>query len=125
MDDLKKLLENAGMLSAEMAEANPDGTISGDEDEAREELMAFFEAELDDLLSKAGSAAQEIGGEYRAPGIKHAMKKLAEAKLYEFTKGKIEWLKKVDDEDHGYDRDYPMADPTGTMKAPIDDYTKR
>lgn len=83
MDELKKLLENAGM-----AEANPDGTIGDDEQERIAELMATFESELDDLISYAMQTAEEIGGQFRAPGIKQAIRQLMQQKQTEMRRNR-------------------------------------
>jgi hypothetical protein len=92
MDELQKLLENAGFP---VNEANPDGTISDEEEELRMDLLADFEAELDELLSKAASVAEEIGGEFRAPGIKYEIQKLVNAKMHEFTRRPVEWMQRL------------------------------
>lgn len=109
INELEKLLENAGMR-----EANPDGSIGSDEGERRESLLAMFESELDELLGKAAAEADEIGGQFRSPGIKYQIRKIVDSKMVEFTRGKTEWLQRVDPEDL---RGIPtMADPTGTLK---------
>ena len=110
------MLENAGIN-----EKNDDGTISDDEGEARESLLAMVESELDELFGKIDAEAMEIGGEFRAPGIKHQIKKMIEQKMIEWTRGKIEYLTRLPKSQGGdLPDDYPMADPTGTLKRDID-----
>jgi len=60
-------------------EMNRDGTISDDEDEAREDLMAHVELTLNELLNHIISESERIGGGFRGPGIKkQAMRLLAD-----------------------------------------------
>ena len=51
-------------------EMNPDGTISGDEDVQREELLAEVERTMLDLVQDVVTQAENIGGSFRSPGIK-------------------------------------------------------
>ena len=51
-------------------EMNPDGTISDDEDDARFELLAEIEMQIDELIQFVESSAARIGGGFRAPGIR-------------------------------------------------------
>jgi len=53
-----------------LSEMNPDGTISGDEDEARQDLMDHVEMKLNELLDHIISESERIGGGFRGPGIK-------------------------------------------------------
>lgn len=106
-DELTKLLENAG--------------VPVTESEAQDSLFANFEAELDELLSKAESQIDEIvdAGEHEGfrMSLKHQLKKMTQEKLYQWTKGKVEWLKRLPPEEGG---DLPpTADPTGTLKRDI------
>ena len=56
------------------------GQIRSDqEDSAREFLVAGFDANLDSLLRKAAEDADRIGGEYRGPGIRRQLYKIAKA----------------------------------------------
>ena len=60
-------------------EMNPDGTISDDEDEARFELLAEVEMQIDELIQFVESSAARIGGSFRSPGIRaEAFKVMAE-----------------------------------------------
>ena len=81
MKELKKLLENAGMR-----EANPDGSISTDEDEDRDHLLAMFEMELDELVSNAIQDAEEIGGQFRSPGIMAQLRTILQTKQTEMRR---------------------------------------
>ena len=51
-------------------EMNPDGTISADEDEQREELLMEVERTMSDLVQDIVTRAEQIGGPFRSPGIK-------------------------------------------------------
>ena len=51
-------------------EMNPDGTISDNEDEEREDLMMHVEMQLNELLDHIISESERIGGGFRGPGIK-------------------------------------------------------
>ena len=59
-----------------LREANPDGTISADEDEQRDELMMYVMGEIDNLILHIGKEAERIGGGFRAPGIRKEMLKI-------------------------------------------------
>ena len=63
-----------GSASAEktelILEANPDGTISPNEDLEREDFLDEVSAQIDDLLEDIRKRAAEIGGPFRAPGIR-------------------------------------------------------
>ena len=61
-------------------EANPDGTISGDEEELEDDLMMDTMIELDNLIQQVREEAMRIGGEFRGPGIKaRIFKEMAQA----------------------------------------------
>ena len=65
---LKRIIkEEKARLVLEM---NPDGTISGDEDEAREDLMIHVEMQTAELVQHIRDEAERIGGSFRSPGIK-------------------------------------------------------
>jgi hypothetical protein len=64
-------------------EMNPDGTISDDEDEARFELLAEVEMQLDELIQFVASSAARIGGGFRSPGIRSEVYKMMADKLHE------------------------------------------
>lgn len=53
-----------------VSEANPDGTISDDEEEMEEELMMEAMIELDNLIAMVREEAMRIGGDFRGPGIR-------------------------------------------------------
>ena len=62
-------------------EKKADGTISDDEEEREEDLMANVEVAIDDLISMIKKEANEIGGSFRSPGIESRVAKLIKAKL--------------------------------------------
>ena len=62
--------------SARLNEMNPDGTISADEDEQRDELMMYVMGEIDNLIQHIAKEAERIGGGFRAPGIRKEMLKI-------------------------------------------------
>ena len=60
-------------------EANPDGTVSDDEDGERDDLMMSVEMQMDELIEYIQTMAYTIGGPYRAPGIKaEAFRRIAD-----------------------------------------------
>lgn len=62
-------------------EMNPDGTISADEEEARDDFMADVEMQIDELVNFINTSSADIGGGFRGPGIK--------AEAYELLLSKI------------------------------------
>ena len=64
-------------------EANPDGTISGDEEELEDDLMMEIEIEIDRLIQMVRAESENIGGGFRGPGIKARALKLLADKIYE------------------------------------------
>lgn len=62
-------------------EKKSDGTISDDEEEREDDLMAMAEIAIDDLISMIKKEANEIGGSFRSPGIESRVGKLLKAKL--------------------------------------------
>ena len=70
--------------SVEVTEKKADGTISDDEDERREDLMSKVEVSIDDLLAMIKKEANDIGGNFRSPGIMYDAKKIIEDKLKKF-----------------------------------------
>ena len=65
---LKRIIkEEKAKLVREM---KPDGTISNDEDEAREDLLMHVELTLNELLDHIIRESERIGGGFRGPGIK-------------------------------------------------------
>jgi hypothetical protein len=61
---------------------NPDGTISDDEDEARFELLAEVEMQIDELIQFVESSAARIGGDFRSPGIRKTAFELMAEKIH-------------------------------------------
>ena len=51
-------------------EMNPDGTISDDEDDQREDLMIHVEMQTAELVQHIRDEADRIGGSFRSPGIR-------------------------------------------------------
>lgn len=77
---LKKIIkEERDQLLKEM---NPDGTISSDEDEARLELLATVEVQIDDLVQYIKDEADRIGGGFRSPGIRKEAYRLMADKIH-------------------------------------------
>jgi hypothetical protein len=62
-------------------EKKVDGTISDDEAEREEGLMAKAEVAIDDLIAAIKKEANEIGGSFRSPGIESRVAKLLKSKL--------------------------------------------
>ncbi len=62
-------------------EANPDGTISDDEEEREADLMASVEIKIDELIEMATAEAYAIGGTFRSPGIRSRVKELMMLKI--------------------------------------------
>jgi len=77
---LKRIInEEKARLVREM---NPDGTISDDEDEARENFLADVEIQIDELIQYVLSASEQIGGPFRGPGIRHEAFRLIAEKIH-------------------------------------------
>ena len=70
--------EKANLLS----EMNPDGTISDDEDEARYDLLAHVEVQIDELVQYIKDEADRIGGGFRSPGIRKEAYRLMAEKIH-------------------------------------------
>ena len=62
-------------------EMNPDGTISGDEDQQREEFLAEVGEQVDELIDLIHRSADRIGGGFRAPGIRRQAQELMLTKI--------------------------------------------
>ena len=62
-------------------EANPDGTISDDEEEREEDLMKSIEMRIDELIDMVVEEAYVIGGTFRSPGIRKRAKELMMLKI--------------------------------------------
>ena len=63
-------------------EMNPDGTISGGEDEERYDLLASVEVQIDELIQHVRDEAERIGGGFRSPGIRAEAFKLMAEKIH-------------------------------------------
>jgi hypothetical protein len=63
-------------------EMNSDGTISADEDEARYDLLAMAEEQIDTLIQTVKAEAERIGGRFRSPGIKREVFQLLAEKIH-------------------------------------------
>tara|TARA_A100001391_G_scaffold172592_1_gene134126 strand:- start:306 stop:794 length:489 start_codon:yes stop_codon:yes gene_type:complete len=90
--DLEKALDAAlsGLYQdaeLELKEANPDGTISPNEDKEMKELLDHIEQTLEDLLYEADMETKRLGGSFRAPGYRRQVLKLIEKMLGEFERG--------------------------------------
>lgn len=75
---------HSGAFESKVTEANADGTISDDEDERREDLLANTEATIDQFLADLKEQSYEIGGKFRGPGILHENMKLVQDKVKRF-----------------------------------------
>ena len=77
---LRKIIkEEKARLILEM---NPDGTISDDEDEARLDLLATVEVQIDELVQYIKDEADRIGGGFRSPGIRKEAYRLMADKIH-------------------------------------------
>tara|TARA_A100001011_G_scaffold355946_1_gene399596 strand:- start:307 stop:570 length:264 start_codon:yes stop_codon:yes gene_type:complete len=65
-----------------ISEANSDGTVSDDEDDAREDLLAHVEMSIDELIGYIKEEAYAIGGPYRGPAIKSMALRLLADKIH-------------------------------------------
>ena len=70
-----------------LKEANPDGTISPDEDKLMDELMTHIEQTMEELLYEAEQETARIGGRFRQPGMKDQVIKLITKMVNDFDKG--------------------------------------
>jgi len=59
-------------------EANPDGTISPNEDKEMKELLDHVTETLEGLFYEAEQETKRIGGQFRQPGYKSQVLKLVE-----------------------------------------------
>lgn len=64
-------------------EANPDGTISDDEEDLEDDLMMELEIEIDRLIQMIRIESDKIGGGFRGPGIRARAMKLLLNKIRE------------------------------------------
>jgi hypothetical protein len=76
---LKRIIKEE---KARLLEMNPDGTISEDEDEARFDLLASVEVQIDELIQRVKDEAERIGGGLRSPGIRAEVFKLMAEKIH-------------------------------------------
>jgi len=67
-----------------LSEANPDGTISPNEDLERENFLDEVSAQIDDLIKDIRKRADEIGGPFRAPGIRAQAREILVSALKSF-----------------------------------------
>ena len=70
-----------------LKEANPDGTISPNEDKEMKELLDHIEETLEGILYEADMETKRIGGSFRAPGYRAQVLKLIEKMVGEFERG--------------------------------------
>ena len=56
-------------------EANPDGTISKDEDKKRAKLVKDSVKNMEKFVKDIQTQADKIGGSFRSPGIRAEVKK--------------------------------------------------
>ena len=70
-----------------LKEANPDGTISPNEDKEMKELLDHIEETLEGILYEADMETKRIGGSFRAPGYRSQVLKLIEKMVSEFERG--------------------------------------
>lgn len=54
-----------------LKEANPDGTISPDEDRKRQKLVKDSMRDIKKVVDKIRKESEKIGGEFRSAGIRH------------------------------------------------------
>ena len=64
-------------------EANPDGTISDDEEDLEDDLMMELEIAIDRLIQMIRVESDKIGGGFRGPGIRARAIKLLLNKIRE------------------------------------------
>ena len=64
-------------------EANPDGTVSDDEEDLEDDLMMELEIEIDRLIQMIRIESDKIGGGFRGPGIRARAMKLLLTKIRE------------------------------------------
>ena len=74
--------------SSLMREANPDGTISPNEDKEMDELLDFIEERMQEVFYEAEMETKRIGGQFRQPGYKQQVIKLMEKLIAGFERGR-------------------------------------
>tara|TARA_R100000030_G_scaffold95832_1_gene83539 strand:+ start:576 stop:812 length:237 start_codon:yes stop_codon:yes gene_type:complete len=75
------------MKLKKIIEANPDGTISKDEDKRRKALTKNFEKQVGKWnldIKRYANEADKIGGTFRGPGIKAELQKILERLIGKF-----------------------------------------
>ena len=77
-------LRDSLLSESVVTEANPDGTISADEDERRAELLKRVKEQMEELLASAEFDANDIGGSFRSPGIMAEIRKELEKQIKKF-----------------------------------------
>ena len=60
-----------------LIEANPDGTISPNEDKERAALLKKAEEHAKHLVDMIRKESDRVGGKFRGPGIRKEIKKIA------------------------------------------------
>lgn len=66
-----------------LSEMNPDGTISDDEDDLRDDFLANVEIAIDDLIQFIDEESAQIGGGFRSPGMRRQAFMLIRQKIGE------------------------------------------
>ena len=76
IEDVEYNMQNEGRLKLKnIIEANPDGTISKDEDKKREKLVKDSVKNMKKFIDDIKKQADKIGGSFRSPGIRAEVKK--------------------------------------------------
>jgi len=71
----KETLKKLTATNKIVKEANPDGTISADEDRKRAKLVKDTMRDIKKIIDKAKKDADKIGGPFRGIGIRHEIHK--------------------------------------------------
>ena len=69
-----------------VTEANPDGTISPNEDKEMNELLDFVDEKMQEIFYEAEMETKRIGGQFRQPGYKSQVIKLMEKLIQGFER---------------------------------------
>ena len=78
----------AKIVKESITEANPDGTISKDEDKRRKAVLKNFSNQVSKWnldIKRYAEAANEIGGPFRGPGIKAELQKILNKSIDKFS----------------------------------------
>ena len=70
-------------------EANPDGTISPDEDKEMNDLLDDVESQMEDLTYEWEMEVKRIGGDFRSPGYKAQVLKRVETIISQWDDKKL------------------------------------